>query len=172
MFPELSTIYIKRKKLDITQKELSKKAGISQSLLTKIERSVVIPNYKIACDLFEILDEYEHKKERSLLQIMRKNVILLNTSDNVNRMIRLAKKHSISQFPVLENNRLIGAITTHDLIGVKKEALIKNIMREPFPTMSENTPLSVASNILKQFPAILVVHGDSIVGIVTAEDLL
>ncbi len=172
MFPELSTIYVKRKRLDITQKELSKKAGISQSLLTKIERGVVIPNYKIACNLFELLEEYEYKKERTLSQIMRKNVILLNTSDTINKMIRLAKKYSISQFPVLDNERIVGSITTNNLMGVGKSIPVKNVMHEPFPTLSESTPIKVASNLLKQFPAIIVIHGESIVGIVTAEDLL
>ncbi len=172
MFPELSTIYLKRKRLGITQKELSKKAGISQSLLTKIERGVVIPNYKTACNLFELLEEYEYKKEKTLSEIMRKNVILLSTSDTISKIIRLAKKHSISQFPIFEDEKVVGAITTNDLIGIGKDIPVKNVMHEPFPTLSENTPISIASNILKQFPAIIVVHGRSIVGIVTAEDLL
>ncbi|MEM0200907.1 MAG: CBS domain-containing protein [Candidatus Micrarchaeaceae archaeon] len=172
MFPELFAIYTKRKKLGITQKELSKKAGISQSLLTKIERGVVIPNYKIACNLFEILDEYEYRKEKVLSQIMRKNVILLNSSDTVSKMIRLAKKYSISQFPVLEQNRVVGSITTNNSIGIEKEAKLKTIMQDPFPMLTENTPISVANNILKQFPAIIIINGKTIVGIVTAEDLL
>ncbi|MGC8479372.1 MAG: CBS domain-containing protein [Candidatus Micrarchaeia archaeon] len=172
MFPELSSIQLRRKRLNITQNALAQKVDISQSLLTKIERGIVIPNYKIACDIFEVLDEYEYKKEKVLSDIMRKHVITLKSSDTVGKTANIAKKYSISQFPVIEKNNIIGSITTSTLIGINKNVVIKNVMKEPFPTLNQNTPLSIASNILKQYPAIIVINRSSILGIVTPEDLL
>ncbi len=172
MFPELISISIRRRKLGLTQKQLSTKAGISQSLLTKIERGLVTPNYKTACNIFEILDENEYKQEKKLSDVMRRKVITLKSSEYIEKAAEMAKKHSISQFPILENDKIVGAITTNLLVDIKKHTRIKDIMKEPFPTLSANTPLTIASNLLKQYPAIIVVQNSSIIGIVTAEDLL
>ncbi len=172
MFPELTSISIRRRRLGLTQKKLSAKAEISQSLLTKIERGLVIPNYKTACNIFEILDEQEYKQEKTLFDVMRRKVMTLKSSENVEKAIEMAKKYSISQFPVLENGKIVGAITTNLLVDIKKNTRIKDIMKEPFPTLNANTPLTIASNLLKQYPAIIIVQNSSIIGIVTAEDLL
>lgn len=120
MFPELSSISYRRKRAGITQKILSKKANISQSLLTKIERGLVIPNYKTACAIFDILDEFEYNNDKTLNDVMKRNIIILKSSDTVQKTAIIAKKHSISQFPVLENGKIVGAITTNNLINIGK----------------------------------------------------
>ncbi len=58
------------------------------------------------------------------------------------------------------------------LIGFQKDASIRNVMKEPFPTLNANTPVTIAKNLLRQYPAIVVLSRGSIVGIVTAEDML
>ncbi|MDE1767785.1 MAG: CBS domain-containing protein [Candidatus Micrarchaeota archaeon] len=172
MFPNLSTIAQRRRKLGMTQNELATKAGLSQSLLTKIERGRVIPNYNIACNIFEILDENENSDEKRLSDIMQKNVIILDSADKAAKAIKLAKKHSLSQFPILEKNRLVGAITTDMLIGKRGSEAVRTFMKEPFPTLNSNTPINIAKNLLRQYPAIVVLHSGSVVGIVTAEDMI
>ena len=156
----------------MTQSGLAAKAGISQSLLTKIERGKTVPNYNIACSIFELLDEHESKGEKTLFDIMQKNVIILNSTDKVSKVILLAKKHSLSQFPIKEKNRLIGAITTNMLIERSKDDQVKSFMKEPFPTLNSNTNVNTAKSLLKQYPAIVVLRDGSVVGIVTAEDMI
>ena len=172
MFPELNSISQRRKRLGLTQKALADKAGISQSLLTKIERGVVVPNYKIACEIFEVLDEFEHSEEKVLSDIMLKRVITLKSNDRVFKAVKIAKKNSISQFPVVDGDKVVGAVTTNMLIGFQRDASIKSVMKEPFPTLNANTPVVIAKNLLRQYPAIVVLSRGSIVGIVTAEDML
>jgi len=172
LFPGLDTISQRRRKLGMTQNELAAKAGISQSLLTKIERAKVVPNYNTACAIFDILEQGENTDEKHLYDIMQKNVIILDSSDRTSKAIRLAKKYSLSQFPILEKNRLVGAITTNMLIGRKEGEKVRTFMKEPFPTLNSNTPISIAKNLLKQYPAIVVLSGGSVVGIVTAEDMI
>jgi predicted transcriptional regulator len=172
MFPELSSIQLRRNRLGLTQNVLSSKAGISQSLLTKIERGLVIPSYKTACDIFDVLDEQEYKKEKTLSDVMKRGVMLLKSTDTAEKAANMAKKYAISQFPVTAEGKVVGAITTNLLVNVSKGAKIKDIMKEPFPTLSSNTPLTIASSLLKQYPAILVLKGGSIIGIATAEDML
>jgi predicted transcriptional regulator len=172
MFPDLKTIAYRRKRLNMTQFALAKKAGISQSLITKIEHGKIMPSYKTACDIFNVLDESEIKEEKHISDIMKKKVLVLKSSDAVSKAIALAKQHSVSQFPVIENGMIIGAVTTNMLIDKNKKEIIKVFMREPFPTLNANTPLSIVRSLLKQEPAIIVLKGNEIIGIVTPEDML
>ncbi len=169
---QLSSISYKRKRLNLTQQVLAKKAGISQSLLTKIERGVVVPNYNIAMRLFEALEELEHSDEKTLSDIMHLGVITVKISDTVEDAARIVKKHAISQLPVMDGAVITGVVTTSMLVGVQGSVRISSIMKEPYPILSIKTPVDTARALLKQYPAILVIDKSSLVGIVTAEDML
>ena len=49
---------------------------------------------------------------------------------------------------------------------------VEEIMGEPFPQLSETTPLKVASMLLQYAPAVLVVRESEPVGMLTKSDLL
>lgn len=172
IFPELKDVSRKRRVLGLTQSQLAKKAGISQSLLTKIERGIVVPNYRIAIDIFDALEQLEHAEEKSARDVMHRNVITLRQSDTVQKAVDLVKKHSISQLPVVEDHKIVGSIASADLIGRGKGSKIRELAKESFPTINENTPISVVKNLLKSSRAVLVLNGGEITGIITAEDLL
>ncbi len=156
----------------MTQHELATKVGISQSLLTKIERGRVVPSYSIACDIFEELEKCESADEKRLSDVMQRDVIMLDSSDRASKAIWLAKKYSLSQFPILERGKIVGAITTNMLMGRGKDEIVKKFMKEPFPSLNSNTPVNIAKSLLKQYPAIVVLASGSVVGIVTVEDII
>lgn len=158
--------------MSLTQQELAKRAGISQSLLTKVERGIVVPNYGIAVRLFEALDELGHSDGKKLSDIMHHGVIAVKISDTVEHASRIAKKHAISQLPVLDRGAVVGAVTTSMLVGVQGSVRVSSIMKEPYPILNGNAPVEIARGLLKQYPAILIVGKSSIIGIVTAEDML
>jgi len=54
-FPPLSYIKKMRKKFGLTQAKLAKMAGVSQSLIAKIESEKIDPSYKIAKKIFTVL---------------------------------------------------------------------------------------------------------------------
>lgn len=172
MLPRLSSIQYRRKRLSITQQALAKKSGISQSLLTKIERGIVTPNYMIAVRLFEVLDEMEHNGEKTLSDIMHHGVITVKTTDTADHAAKIAKKHAISQIPVLNGDAVVGVVTTSLLVGVQGDVRVSNIMAEPYPILSAKTPVENARMLLKKYPAILVLGKGSLIGIVAAEDML
>ena len=172
MLPQLSSIPYRRKRLSLTQQDLAKRAGISQSLLTKVERGIVVPSYSIAMQLFEILDELEHDGGEKLSDIMHRGVITVKASDTVQHAAGIAKKHAISQIPVMDRGAVAGAVTTSMLIGVQGAVRISCIMKEPYPILNGNAPVEIARDLLRQYPAVLVVWRSSIIGIVTAEDML
>ena len=171
-FPKLSTIARRRKGLGMTQKELADAVGISQSLLTKIERNLVGTSYDIAVRIFMYLDEMTNVGEETARDVMQHDVITLRTTDTVSRAIRIAKEHAISQFPVVRGGSIVGAITTNDMIGMPKDTKISSVVREPFPMVVESTPVSTIKALLNSTPAVVVVRKDAIVGLVTPENLI
>ncbi len=172
MFPELKSIADRRRNLGCTQQKMAKEVGVSQSLITKIERGVVVPNYDIACKIFDFLDETSHRGQKTVKDVMSRRPIALSRNDSVEKVGRLVKKHSISQFPVAEHGRLVGSINVSDLMGLEKNERISGFVEEPFPMVGPNTPLDVVKALLHTNRAIIISERGKMVGIVTPEDLL
>ena len=172
MFPDLKSIERRRRTLAITQKQLAMATQVSQSLITKIERGVIIPNYEIACRIFAFLDAAERHEEKLAKDVMHKNVVVVHVSDTISKVISLTKKHRISQLPVLENHVLVGSISTKGLIDAPKSGKIKDYITDSFPTINLDMPVSAAKMLLKHHSAVLVMRNNSIEGIITAEDFL
>ena len=59
---KLSEIKRLRKKLEINQKELAVRAGVSQSLIAKIEAGKIEPTYSKACGILETLKDLEEQE--------------------------------------------------------------------------------------------------------------
>ncbi len=171
-FPKLTDIQRRRKLLGLTQSQLAKQVNVSQSLLTKVERGLVVPNYEIAMNIFSVLESMESKDQVIAKDAMHAHVITLKPSDTIQKAVALVKKHTISQFPVVEGHRLVGSIASLDLVGESRNARIGDILREPFSTVNETTPISVVKSILKSSRAVVVLNKGEIRGIITAEDLL
>lgn len=171
-FPSLQSIRIRRKRLELGQMKFSKLVGISQSMLAKVESGVVIPSYQKAIDMFEKLDELEHSNEKTAGDIMHKNVIKLKPTDPVEKAARLAKSYGISQFPIVDDKRLLGSIQTLDLIGLDPDVKVGWKSNAPFPAVNESTPVSTVRELLKHERAVIVVNKGGLVGIITAEDFL
>jgi predicted transcriptional regulator len=162
----------RRKVLGLTQSQLAKQVGISQSLLTKIERGLVVPNYKTATEIFDFLESSENTGQKLAKDSMNAHVITLKASDTVQKAVSLVKKHAISQFPVVGGHKLVGSVASVDFIGRPRDSRIGEMLEEPFPTVNETTPLSIVKSILKSSRAVLVMNKGEIRGIITAEDLL
>ena len=57
MLNDLEKIKYMRQKLGLSQTELANIAGVSQSLITKIERGKIEPSYTLVKKIFSVLDE-------------------------------------------------------------------------------------------------------------------
>ncbi len=171
-FPPLGSIKIRRKKLGLTQQSLSKQVGISQSLLAKVEAGQVIPNYEIASRLFEKLDELENSDSKKVYEVANRKVIILKHDDSVSKAIRIAIKNGISQFPIEKDGKIVGAITTSDLLDANKKDMLENYISYVMPIVNKNMPVSTVRTMLKSSRAVLVEDFGKIVGIVTPEEVL
>ena len=179
MIENLQKIKKTRKNLGINQKELAERAGVSQSLIAKIESGKVDPTFTKAKKIFQALEELREKEEIKAKQIMNKKVVFVKMNDKVKTIIQTMKKKGISQVPVLEKEKVCGLIT--ESIILKKlmkdpESIntikAEEIMEDVPPIIPIKTGLKTLLELLKDVPLVLVAEKGDIKGIISKTDLL
>ena len=172
---ELEEIKKIRKKLGMTQTELANRAGVSQSLIAKIESGRIDPTYTKTKKIFAALSELEKKGEIKAEQLMTNKIISISPSTSIKEAITKMKKHQISQMPVIDEHKLVGLVsesTILDALLKSKSAKVKEVMQESPPIVSKTTSIQVISNLLKHYPVVVVSEEGKLVGLITKSDLL
>lgn len=180
MLPEILSIKSRRLGLGIKQKQLAELAGVSQSLIAKLENKGIDISYSLAKKIFLALDKAEHTKEKKCFDIMTHKIVYVRKNDKISRASELMKRNSIDQLPVIENKRVVGSISeslifNNIMSGSKNKVIhmrVKEIMKEPFPTVSAEMPISIVLPMLKNTDAIIVYQKDKLVGIITKANLI
>ncbi len=103
-----------------------------------------------------------------------------NVADTVGKVFEKMRNHDISQMPVMDNGDIVGAITEGSVLaylmdnsGDHRSKNIRDIMGDPFPEVSEETPLSqLGKYISRQIPAVVTRDKAGIRHIITQYDLL
>jgi len=165
-----------RKQKGLTQSELAKLAGLSQSLVARIEKGTVDPRVSTLNSLFSVLE----KKTESLSRILSSPVIYSTPEELVSEIISKMEKYNISQVPVMEKSKQIGVVL--DSVLVKKMKTVplekiafltaKEVMRKPLPEIDTTKDVSTITTLLSKEPAIIVKNEGLVVGIITRADLL
>lgn len=106
MIENLQEIKRMRKNLGINQKDLAAQAGVSQSLIAKIESGKLDPTFTKAKQIFRALEELQEKEEIKAKEIMNKKVVFVKANDKVKEIIAIMKRKGISQVPVLKNEKV------------------------------------------------------------------
>ena len=179
--PDLKELKYLRRKLDVTQKELSDAIGIPQATISRIESGKGNPTYSTVKKIFEYL---EHKRlslentEVKAEDIMTKNIISITSKSKIKAVVELMNKHSLSQIPIIDGEQNLGSITakkiqkiitdSHDMINSEID-LIKEL---PFPEVEKNWDIKDISNLLSNYNAVLVKEFGNYIGIITDADLL
>ena len=180
MLPTLEIIPERRRKLGLTQSQLAELAGVSQSYIAKLEAGNIEPSYIKVKALFEALDRLEQEKQVAAGQIMNRSVVGIQKDTTISDAIDVMRRNGFSQLPVMDGERSVGSISEgtlldHMLATKKNESQAKTvseIMDEPFPQVGEDAPVSLLTNLLKFYSAVLVQRKGGIVGIVTKADIL
>lgn len=172
---ELEEIKKIRKKLDMTQTELANRAGVSQSLIAKIESGRIDPTYTNTKKIFAALSELEKKEEIKAEQLMTSKIISIGSAASVKEAIDRMKKHEISQLPVMDSNKLIGLVSESTILDAllnSKGKIVREVMQESPPIVSKTTSIQVVSNLLKHYPMVAVSEEGKLIGLITKSDLL
>jgi predicted transcriptional regulator len=185
--PDLDKIRQMRKRLNLSQRELAGLAGVSQSLIAKIERGTIDPSYsnvrKILSAFEEVIRRRKVEGVRSGTQLTvgdlaTRGVIFVTPEQSLGEAVERMMKGRFTQLPVIVGERIVGGLTddairdyTIEQTKTRKKTY-EEVMEAPFPILSEDTPIDLASFHLQREEAILVSRKGAIVGILTSADFL
>ena len=124
-------------------------------------------------------------------EIMTRNLIKLNLSDELTKADELFKTHKLRHIPVVAENKIIGMLSYTDLLRVsyadvvEREAdnvesivfnmfSIRQVMTKDVVVINPETTIKETAEILSknEFHALPVCENDNLVGIVTTTDLI
>jgi len=181
MLPSLEEVAKKRKILGLTQQKLARLAGVSQSLIAKLESQKIDPSYTKVKAIFDALERLQTETEVRADQILHNKVIGIQKSDPVSKAVQMMADHGYSQLPVFDGEHAVGSISEKTIIGkvsagkdlnqVSKLS-VGEVMEEAFPQVGEDAPLSLISSLLQVYSAVLILAKGKVAGIVTKADLL
>ena len=165
-----------RKQLNLTQHEFAKKAGISQSMVAKIESGKLDPTYSYVKKIEQAIEQLTKTEELGAKDIMNTKVITVNKDEKVKNIIKLLTRYNISQVPVINKNMIVGLITESSFLeNDPKDTLnqsAEDIMKESPPIIAKTTKVSIIIQLLKFYPIILVKEAGKLIGVITKADIL
>lgn len=152
----------KRKQQGLTQKQLAKRAGVSQSLLSKFESNTTNPTYEAIYKIVQVV-----QKPSETIEKYAKKAVCVKPTDTVQQAINIMKQNDYSQL-IVKNKGIIGRIETKHILEAKNADPISKHMKQPYPHLPINTPIAIAIQLLKTHQAITTQQGK----IVTRADIL
>src|SRR3989344_6978427 len=174
MLPNLDEIKRRRKVLGLTQTQLAKESGVSQSLIAKLEIGKLEPTYTNAKKIFFVLDKLENKSSKKAKDIMSNKIIKIESKDQVRNAIKLMKKNNISQLPVFDGNSNVGSISEKTIldkitlgedIDLLQNEKVENVMEDVLPSINEDTPINSVATLLQHNQALLILKKSKVSGI-------
>lgn len=184
MLPELDEVVRRRKTIGLTQTRLAKLAGVSRSLIAKLETRRLTPSYRVGKAIFDVLEEAERRDSDALRavavgQIHAAPVEFVEISEKVQDVWVRMLETAYSQLPIKDGDKIIGAVTekgiNHALMerdpNEVRDAPVEEVMQPPFPTVNLDTPVAAVIPLLQHAQAVLTVNGSNVIGIVSNSDV-
>ncbi len=176
MFPEIEEIKRKRKKLGVSQKKLAELVGVSQPLIARLESGKFDPKLSLIKKIYRVLEEIEGSRVDAR-SVMNAPVISVRPDDSLKYAAEIMISKEISQLPVVDSEQIVGGLTENDVVKAivergSSEFKVGEVMGDPFPMVEPEESLTVVSRLLLDYPAVLVVEGSKVVGIITKQDVM
>jgi cystathionine beta-synthase len=107
------------------------------------------------------------------------SLIAVSPSDKVTKAISLMHKYQISQLPIIDGNKNMGSVLEETLMKLLydgtdlSQQAVSSIMSEPLPTLEAETNIAEGYRLLLAGQsAIIVIHEDKPIGIISRMDLV
>jgi len=182
-FPEVTEIKVMRKALDITQAELSRLTGVSQSTIAKLENASINCSYETVVRLVQALEEEANRRRagKKAIDVSSKEIISIDVSAKVKPATEIMRQSGYSQLPVFDGERPVGSISEYGILALLRdgtsmeevgERSVRSMMSESFPLVNEDTPLETVTSLLSTSSAVLVGKKGKVTGIITSSDVL
>ena len=170
-----------RTQLGYTQGSLARAAGVSQSIIAKIEAGSVDPTYNTLSAVSRALAAGSAEKGKKASSIMSSPVIGVHEGTRLSECVEVMKKRGFSQIPVLSGRRMVGTISEgHIMSLVSSSADPRGVLTDrvgahllpSFPIVGRDTPVEALFSLFRFFPAVIVGSAEQPEGIITKIDLL
>ena len=164
----------------LTQAELAQDAGVSQSLVAKLERGRLNPSYETVRRIVAALDERERREEPRASELMRQSPVAAEPQERLGTALDRMKRGGYSQLPVVDKGTPVGSLSERILLdrlesGEPMEQIrrrdVQSVMGPSFPMVDPAAPRRVLVELLRDNDAVLVVRRGRLVGVVTKSDL-
>lgn len=162
----------KRKKLDLTQKDLSKRVGVSQSLIAKLEQKKNIPNYQTMNKIYDFLERKINNVQKNAGELANTEIISLSPKDTRKAAAELMDEKNLAAVPVEEDGNFIGVVRSSSLTLFSEETPVKEIMDYSFSIVSNETSQEAVRSLYKNDDLILVHEKGEIIGFISGKDLI
>lgn len=106
------------------------------------------------------------------------NMISATATETIGEALARLEQYNVSQIPVLDENRSVGALTEADLMSMiiddpaTIDKKVSEVMGKPYPVIDESEDIRHGIQYLKESPAILVSQYGRLIGILTRYDVL
>ena len=185
MLPTIEELRKMRKNLGISQKELARVSGVSQSYIARLEKGSINPAYDKIRKIFDYLNRSGQRAKNMDLtveSIMTKTLITCYPTDSIMSALNIMRQRGYSQLPVITHDgRTVGTITESDVndmlikgasIESLKNLLVRKVMGSTLPQVDKSSPVSMIYPMLKYSSAVLVTDSGELKGIVSKADIL
>jgi predicted transcriptional regulator len=177
--PTPEEIKARRESLGMKQTELAGKAGISQSMVARIETGSVDPRVSTLRKIIGVLNAAARPRTTAA-RVMHTPVYSVEPGDPISSAVEIMEKTDISQIPVLENGIPVGCISESAIVNAIEDqgshrgqrALVRNFMESGFPTVPPDMDIETVIRVLQQNHAVLVVESGKVLGVITKHDLI
>ena len=177
--PTPDELRARRERLGIRQTELAERAGISQSMVARIEAGSVDPRTSTIRKIVNVLNTAEQSR-MTAAHVMHTPVFSVQASEPVTRALEIMNLNNISQIPVIEDGVPVGCISESAIVSVIEEQSahravgleVKNFMEPGFPTVPPGMDVDTVVRILQNNHAVLVMDAGPVTGAITKHDLI
>lgn len=161
------------------QSQLAIRAGISQSMVARIEAGSVDPRVST---LNKIIKALESAGPRTLTaaDVMHAPVTSVGPEDSILRAVAIMEQNNFSQIPVIDGGVPLGYISESAIVSViENQGLhrsdnypVKHFMESGFPTVPPDMGVETVIKILQDHHAVLVIGEGRVQGVITKHDLI
>lgn len=177
--PTPDELKARRETLGIRQTELASRAGISQSMVARIEAGSVDPRTSLLRKIVDVLNTAE-KSRMTAAHVMHTPVFSIQANEPVTRAVEIMNLNNISQIPVIEDGVPVGCISESAIVSVIEEQsahravglAVKNFMEPGFPMVPPGMDIETVVRILQNHHAVLVMDAGVVTGVITKHDLI
>ena len=178
MLAEINELKVLRKRHNLTQNQLAKLAGVSQSLIAKTEAGLIDLSYSNFRKIHDTLAGIGEKKEPKAGDILNRKIIAVNKSEPLSEAVKKMRLHGISQMPVMESQNIVGLLAETDVIesihlgkDIKKMKVADAMQTAP-PSVPDITPLRIVTELLRVSPLVVITQKGNALGVLTKSDIL